>query len=332
MSVTIIWGRPINVELRELLEALKIEALLQGRGQYIQQTSNSPNDIFITCPNYEAHGGPEHTPSCAISKEEGLVHCFGCGYHTSLPGLVSDILGFKNPVKGFQWIRRKFSAPAVGHRKSLLSPDIERDKKKIYVPEEALLQYNFDHPYMYKRRLTPEVIDWFSIGYDEESHSITIPVKDVDGRIAFIKKRSVKRSKFGKYLIEEGADKREIVFGLFMVKRCLPKVDMVFLSEGEMDVLSWYSIEKYGAGLQGSDLFADQKKELIRVVRGKPICLAFDNDKAGLRCRSKCIEELSPYFRLLEIVYPRGSNYKDPNALLQAGKLDSVEIVPVRNI
>lgn len=328
----IIWGRPINVELRDLLLVLKAEALVKGRGEYIQQMNDAPNDIFVTCPNYEAHGGPERTPSCVISKEEGLVHCFGCGYHGSIAQLVSDVLGLKSAVEGFSWIRRKFTAPIVGQRKSLLSPEIERSKSKIFIPEEALLQYNLDHPYMFKRRLSVDAIDWFNIGYDKETDSITIPMRDAEGRIVFIKKRSVKRSKFGKYIIEEGADKREIVFGLFMIKRCLPKVDMIFLSEGEMDVLSWYSIEKYGAGLQGSDLYPDQKKQLIRVARGKPLCLAFDNDKAGRKCRAQCIRELSPFFKLYEILYPMGSQYKDPNSLLQAGKLASVEIVPIRNI
>lgn len=325
----IIWGTPINVELHDLLQAIRVEALLLGKGEYIQKTMNTPNDIFTICPNHKAHGGAEKTPSCSISKEEGLVHCFGCGYHTTVAGMISDILGFDTPVDGFKWIKRKFTAPVVGKRKSMLSDDVERENKKLFIPEQALLQYNIDHPYMFKRGLNPETLDWFDIGYDEERKALTIPMRDVDGNIAFIKKRPIGRSKFGKYMIEEGADKRELVFGLFMVKRCLSVVDMVYLSEGEMDVLSWYTINKFGAGLQGSILFPEQKKQLIRILRGKNLCLAFDNDKAGYKCRAQCIKELSPYFKLYEIVYPRYPYYNDPNELLKAEKLNDIPIRPI---
>lgn len=326
----IIWGRALNVDLDQALDDLRVEALIKNKGEYIQKKSPTPNDIFVTCPNYEAHGGvPEKTPSCSIRKEDGVVHCFGCGYHTSFPGLVSDILDLKSPVEGFAWIRRKYSAPTPGQRKSLLSSSTARDQKKLYIPEEALEQYNWDHPYMWKRHLSPEVVDWFDIGYDAETKSLTFPMRDTENRIVFIKKRPIQKSGSGKYIIEEGADKRDIVYGLFMVKRCLERVKMLFISEGEMDTLSWYCAEKYGAGLQGSELFDEQVRQLLRVYRGRPICLALDNDKAGYKCYYQCLEKLGPYFPLYRLVYPRDQYFKDPNQMLAAGRLKNPQIEPI---
>ena len=326
----IIWGRALNVELEQALDDLRVEAMLKGKGEYIQKKAPAPNDIFVTCPNYEAHGGvPEKTPSCSIRREDGVVHCFGCGFHTSFPGLVAHILGLKSAVEGFAWIRRKYSAPKPGQRKSILTGEQKRLEKKLYITEDALEQYNWDHPYMFERHLTGEVVDWFDVGYDQETDSLTFPMRDVDNRIVFIKKRPIKKKGPGKYIIEEGADKREIVYGLFMVKRYIERVKMLYISEGEMDTLSWYCAEKYGAGLQGSELFDEQVRQLVRLYRGRPICLALDNDKAGYKCFHQCVDKLSPYFPLYRLVYPRDQYFKDPNALLAAGRLKNPIIEPV---
>lgn len=326
----IIWGRPVDTDLRNLLESIRVAAKAAGKSDYFMKINDTPNDLVVTCPRYDHHGGkPEKTPSCFISKEDGLVHCFGCGYATTVAGMTADILGLKTPVDGFQWIRRKFSSPKPGRRKSILGNSEGRDLSKIYIPEEALLQYNFDHPYMFKRCISPDALDWFSVGYDKDTKSLTLPMRDAEGRISFIKERPVGRSGFGKYQIEAGADKRELLYGLFMIKRCLPRVDMIFISEGEFDVLSWYSVNRYAVGLQGSDLFDEQVRQLIRVARGKPICIATDNDKAGFKAKYQCIDKLSKYFPLSELVYPGDKYFNDPNDLLKAGRLDKVKTRPI---
>ncbi len=104
------------MDLQTALRDLRNEALLRTNQEYLAHTTNSVNDIFVTCPKYENHGGAERTPSCSINKEEGLVHCFGCGYSTSFPGLVADILHLPNPVDGFKWLIRKYSAPGPAER------------------------------------------------------------------------------------------------------------------------------------------------------------------------------------------------------------------------
>ena len=44
----------------------------------------------------------------------------------------------------------------------------EEVKEVTYVSEEELESYRFYHPYMWERKLTPEVVDKFDIGYDKE--------------------------------------------------------------------------------------------------------------------------------------------------------------------
>lgn len=330
----IIWGRPLNLDIFGLLEDIREATKIKWLFKDIRP---SGDDVFVSCPCIDRHGGvPERTPSCSIHKETGMVHCFGCGYHDTIPGTIAKLMNLDNRVAGFRWILRKYTMPARGERPLLGVGTYTRAKiEKFYLPEDMLDLYAYNHPYMYQRQLTEDIIDWFDLGYDTETKAITIPMRDVKGNILFIKKRPIGRTKFHKYHIDEGADKRDLVFGLNLIKNSINRVKMIYLSEGEFDVMSWYVVEKYGAGIQGDQLFPEQVKQLIRVARGIPICIATDNDKAGIACRERAIPLLRPYFPLYEPIYPQHKNidgkpkFKDPNDLLKAGFLASLEIRPI---
>jgi hypothetical protein len=321
----IIWGRPIMVELEDLLEAIKYEARVRGIELRLD-TLQSSNDIFITCPHLEGHGGvPENTPSCSVHKETGMVHCFGCGYSDSMPGMITKIFKLRDKIAGYRWILSKYSIPAKGYRPLIKLPKIPRDSQQFFLPEEVLEPYMVDHPYMYRRGLTNDLIDLFDIGYDKHTDSITIPMRDYKGRLLFIKKRPVKKTKFHKYHIDEGIDKKDLVFGLNIIYHNLSKVKMIYLCEGEFDVISCYGAKKYGAGIQGDQLFPEQVKQLVRVARGIPLCILTDNDKAGIKAREKAIPMLRPYFPLYVPEYPSKA-YKDPNDLYRYGFLEDLPI------
>jgi DNA primase len=332
-----IWGRPMAVDLYDILVDIRSEAKTKLKKDTLVTLQQAGDDIFVTCPNLSGHGGElERTPSCSIHKETGKVHCFGCDYKASLPVMISQILELDSLVAGYRWLLRKYTVPIQGERPTLNLKHIPRDITKTYVDIEALEMYNYYHPYMFQRGLTEEIIDWFDIGYDKKMKAITIPMKDHKGRIVFIKKRPIGRTKFHKYHIEEGVEKKDLVFGLDLIAPRIDRVKMLYLSEGEFDAMSWYAVQKYGAGQQGDRLFEEQAKQLKRLVRGIPICLAYDNDQAGRAATERAIPILKPYFPLYQLMYPRGINsdgkpkYKDPNDLLRAGLLDSCKIVPIR--
>jgi DNA primase len=321
----LVWGTPILVDLEDILEDLRLES----DGLYFNRTNNTSNDIFVTCPSFENHGGEEErTPSCSVDKESGIFHCFGCGYSGSLPTLVSKALGFKDLISGYRWIIRKYSIPPKGERPLLKLKTPKRKVNKVYLPELILDPYDYNHPYMFKRGLTQDVIDWFSLGYDKKTHSITIPVRDVNDKILFIKKRPIGATKFHKYHIEEGVEKRDVLFGLNLIKKNIDRVRMVYLCEGEFDVMSCYAVEKYGAGIQGDELFPEQVKQLVKVAKGIPVCLLYDNDKAGFQCTRESIKILSPHFPLFRGIYP--PDCKDPNDMLKKGLFKDLGVQPIR--
>jgi DNA primase len=321
----IIWGNPVMISLNEVLQDIKTEAMHKKINLELD-TLQSSNDIFITCPHLEGHNGvPENTPSCSVNKDTGIVHCFGCGYSDSLPGMIAKIFKLSNKVMGYRWILQKYAIPAKGYRPLIKLEKIPRQINSFFLPDSILDQYSYDHPYMFKRHLTEDIIDLFDLGFDKQTNSITIPMRDHKGRLVFIKKRPVTRTKFHKYHIDEGIDKRGLVFGLDIIAQNIGRVKMIYLCEGEFDVMSCYVAKKYAGGMQGDSLFGDQVKQLIRVARGIPICILTDNDQPGREARNKAIPMLRPYFPLYKPIYPMGG-YKDPNDLLRAGLLESLQI------
>lgn len=332
----IIWGRVFNLELWDLLKDIQREAEKLGLKDPFPSMQNSGDDIFVTCPALERHNNKqESTPSCSIHKDAGMVHCFGCGYSDSIPGMVARIFKLGTKPSGYRWILKKYTIPEAGKRPLMKLKTGDREQKKIYVPDEVLEMYAFDHPYMYKRALTEEIIDLFDLGFDKESNSVTIPMRDVTGKILFIKKRPIQKTKFHKYHIDHGVDKKDLLFGLNIIKANIGRVKMIHLSEGEFDVMSWYAIQKYGVGAQGDQLFEEQVKALVKVARGIPVSLDYDNDGAGRAARERAIPLLRPYFPLYEPIYPKALNidgkpkYKDPNDLLKAGLLEDIPLVSI---
>ncbi len=322
----IIWGRPINIELIDVLEDLKEESIKKTKIEHLERIQIVKNDIFITCPNYEAHGGSERTPSCSVHKEYGMVHCFGCGYSTSLPGLIAKLLNLPDITSGYRWLLKKYFVPERGERPLIPLKD-KRPQPRIYLPELVLDKYQYDHPYMFSRGLTADTIDLFDLGFDKTSNSITIPIRDVNGKIVYIKKRRIQKTKFHKYHVDEGVEKTDLIFGLHLIKKNIQNVKMIYLVEGEFDVISCYQAKKYGGGIQGDRLFDSQVKQLIKIAKGIPICLLYDNNKAGVECMKKSIVKLSNYFPLYRPYYPSGS--KDPNELLIKGQLEDLPIRPI---
>ncbi len=320
----IIWGRPMAMELYQVLEDIRQEL----ERDPFPRTQNSGADIFVTCPNIEGHGGIiERTPSCSINKENGMVHCFGCGYSDSLPGLIAKLFKLPNKVAGYRWLLKRYSIPIKSKRPKLKLSEDPRIKVRSFLPDEALLPFNYDHPYMFRRGLTIEVIDLFEIGYDKVTNSITIPMRDHMDRLVFIKKRPINKTK-GKYHIDLGTEKRDIIYGMNIIRNNISRVKMLYLCEGEFDTMSFYVSKLYGAGLQGSKLYDEQLKLLIQICRGLPLCLFFDNDAAGRKCMRESIPKLRPYFPLYkpESYY----NLKDPNEILLArGTLSDIRAVPI---
>lgn len=292
---------------------------LQQQTGYLKDVKETRNNIMITCPFHK--GGTENKPSCGVSTKEktqfidgrrvtyppGTVHCFTCGYVATFTQLISHVFGVQDEGQfGKKWLAKNYVSMEIENRR--ISVDIQRTSKKeaVYVSEAELKKYRYIHPYMYKRGLNDTLIEYFDIGYDRETKTITFPVKDRYGNCLFIQRRSVQT----KFFKNEEVPKGSTLFGIDKVYENLEKVKKLFLVESHFDALSVWKYGGYAVSLMGLELLPGHK-EILKQLPIRSLVIATDNDKRGQAAKYKIRKELKDYKILYHFNYPCG--VKDMN-------------------
>ena len=275
----------ILIELRKQLE-------LNGVKRFAKFI-DSGNNIQTNCPFHKE--GQERKPSFGINKNTGECHCFGCGWSGTLSEMISNCFGKDDfGVYGNKWLIRNFLSVAVESR-----PDIDVDfcrRRKItsetkkYISEQELDSYRYTHPYMYKRKLTDEIIDLFDIGYDKSAECITFPNRDINGNCLFIARRSVK-TKFFNY----PQDVEKPVYGLYECNICAKTIknwfpDEIIICESMLDALTCWVYGKYAVALNGTG--NENQFKTLRNMPNRKFILATDMDEAGLKARERIRQSL----------------------------------------
>ena len=275
----------ILIELRKQLE-------LNGVKRFAKFIDSGKN-IQTNCPFHKE--GQERKPSFGINKNTGECHCFGCGWSGTLSEMISNCFGKDDfGVYGNKWLIRNFLSVAVESR-----PDIDVDfyrRKKItsetkkYISEQELDSYRYTHPYMYKRKLTDEIIDLFDIGYDKNAECITFPNRDINGNCLFIARRSVK-TKFFNY----PQDVEKPVYGLYECNICAKTIknwfpNEIIICESMLDALTCWVYGKYAVALNGTG--NENQFKTLRNMPNRKFILATDMDEAGLKARERIRQSL----------------------------------------
>lgn len=274
-------GLPILVDDMEVIRTLRDQLGMQGivRFRNIRRTYNN---IMVSCPFHS--DGQEQHPSFGIStvekdgKPAGQCHCFACHYKGSLNDMISRCFGYDDKGEfGRRWLIQNFVSFETSDREILL--DFSRDtdeveEEQVFVSEEELKTYRFYHPYMFRRKLTEDVINKFDVGYDKKRDSITFPVRDEQGRTLFVGTRSVKGKNF---FYPPGV--RKPVYGLFEIKGL--DLDELWICESQFNALTCWVYGKPAVALMGTG--DEWQYEQLRNLSCRKIVLALDPDKAGFK-------------------------------------------------
>lgn len=311
---------PILASELEVLNELKTQLALNGI-QRFAEFKPGPRNIQFNCPIHA--GGQERKPSCGIStvnKEAvpaGTVHCFTCGYTATLEQMISHCFGKDDDgAFGREWLIKNFLTISIENRKDIML-DLQRGNNKItnnYITEEELDSYRYYHPYMYKRRLTDEVIEQFDVGYDNHFElkdkfgkvksvlrCLTFPVRDINGNTLFIARRSVD-IKFFHY--PEGINKP--VYGLYE----LPKdAKEVIVCESILNALTCYVYGKPAVALLG--LGTEYQYEQLRKLGCRKIITALDPDAAGQQATARLKKALNGSKLVTSYIIPEGKDIND---------------------
>lgn len=265
----------------------------------------------VYCPIHK--DGQESKPSCGVLLREqyrngqrypaGFCHCFSCGYHATLQQMVSDILKSKNIGKsGLDWLRENIPDFEEDIEFDSLIPQdmmqsinnsfaidyILRQNQPLqeHVTEEELAKYRYTVPYMYERGLTDELIEKYDIGFDanhippgrkKKLPCITFPVKDVEGNVLFVARRSIQ----GKYF-HYPQDVNKPVYGLYELPS---NVKRVTICESCFNALTSIKYGEWAVALLGTG--TPYQIEQLRRSGIKEFILGFDPDDAGKRATKK---------------------------------------------
>ena len=165
-----------ELNLIDIIKELKLQ--LETNGIYLfRQIKELPEDIMVSCPFHKE--GQERKASCGIRKSDGWLHCFSCGESCSLEQLISRCFNYNDFGQfGLKWLQNNFLGEISSNRD--FSINLSRNKiqeEKSYIAESVLKKYRYIHPYMYKRKMTDEVIEIFDMKYDpDKRHPIRRPL------------------------------------------------------------------------------------------------------------------------------------------------------------
>lgn len=272
----------LNAELIDILLELRNQLSIQHI-DYLKDIKDSGDNIQITCPYHK--NGQERKPSGGLRKDTGIFHCFTCGETHTLPEVISYCFGRDDlGLFGKQWLLKNFATLEIEERKDIVL-NYSRSKVTInndvkYVSEEELDKYRYYHPYMYKRKLTNEIIELFDIGYDKDTECITFNCRNKEGNTLFVARRSVNTKWFN---YPSGVDKE--VYGIYELYQLPEFPKEVYICESMLDCLYLWTIGKYACALNG--LGCEKQFEQLTQMPCRTFILATDNDEAGKKARIK---------------------------------------------
>lgn len=175
---------------------------------------------------------------------------------------------------------------------NLFDIDIESgEEPKINNISEINEDYNFVHKYLIDRGFTKEYIIANHIGYDKDTHRITIPIYSLGTYYGYIK-RSVVKDVDPKYMYPAGYDKSKHLFMpwsmtfnqlTFDQQEGLKDKKVLLVTEGSLDALMANQRGYMAVSILGCDLSQAQADQLscYQDVCGYKIVLMLDNDEAG---------------------------------------------------
>lgn len=280
----IVDNKCIETPIKDLIELLRQQLYIShiDRLDKIEYTNNNAR---VTCPIHS--NGHERTPSCYILLQDkgeipaGTVKCFGCGYKCNFVKFVADCLNI-NYRKAAEWVLNVSQYSLLENKRDIDELNLDnKDVKKVTpsISIEELKQYDYIHPYMFKRKLTDDIIEKFEVGYDPKLDAITFPVY-YNNNCEFVFKRSTKSKRF--YMPK---DIIKPVYGVDYLTE-----DDVYVTESVINCLTLWSWGYQSVALFGTG--DDYQINILKNLNQRKFILCLDNDTAGRKGTKRLLEAL----------------------------------------
>lgn len=296
----IINNKIIDTPITTILETLREET---NRGLFAQ-IHNKGDNVMTNCPCHK--NGLEKKPSCSIynsssgSTQYGWVHCFACGYNVPLYKMVGDVFG-EDETFGKDWLLNRFGNTLVENIKILDEIKLEKPKQE-FLDESVLGQYNYHTNYWATRQISDEVVQKFELGYDIQNDMVVFPMRNAQGKLVMLTKRSTK-TKF--FQIDE--DKEKPVYLLYYCIR--NNIDTVVVCESQINALTLWSWGIPAVALVGTGSVSQYK--VLKRSGIRHYILAFDGDNAGDKGTQRFISNMPKDILISIKRIPHGKDVND---------------------
>lgn len=293
--------------MRTTLDKNQIEDLITYCGSEPKQWRD--DDMLICCP---VHG--ESHPSCGVSADKQVFHCFSCGASGSFAKMLylsrpeefgydgstkesSRKTWFKADRRAREFLRDRYELEyrELGSKTKLVrrfddvrKRVIELEDRDPTIPLWKIAPYQSGkstYKYFFDRGFDKEDVKKFMIGYDDNSKTVTIPVFNENNKLVGVIGRyiSSKRRKNERYKIYDHFNRSDYLYPLnhFQVKD-----STIILVEGQFDAIWCHKCGLTNTLATMTDLLSEKQAEFISRNCSRVIYIG-DNDERGLEARLK---------------------------------------------
>ena len=280
-------------DLIKVFDALNIKRWQRLTGNY-----------SISCPlaPWTHPKGTDNNPSMSVSISDddvSLVNCWSCKFTGTIADLVKrlnlyldgkleklvdfvDAAERKDPVAQIE----KFQASlfddipvnlSKSGKKSEKNKGIIPNTKQIVRDEHELDYFNVGIPsYANERGFDDAICKDFEFGWDKRRNRLTVPVRNMDGKLIGLMGRALSDSIHPKWWAYWNFPKGDYLFN----ENRIDRDKTLILTEGMFDVmrLFLYGLES-PVGIFGSRVTRNQAEKIISL--NMPVCLFFDGDASG---------------------------------------------------
>jgi DNA primase len=315
------------VNFKQIRESVGFEEILRGYGVELK-VKGDQHQGYCPLPGHPSHQGKRRSPSFSVNLKRRIFQCFGCGAKGNAIDFVALMEGLdpQDPPqfrKAALLVQERFldgesasnkAPPAASTDKPPPEPapaDEPDDRPRIAnTPLDfTLTTLDPDHPYFSQRKLKPETVEYFGLGYASRGlmkGRIAIPLHDAEGRLVGYAGRLVNDAAISeeqpRYRFPGARERDGTVYEfsksmfLFNGHRIAAPVDRLVAVEGFFGAF-W--LHQYGwknvVALMGSSCGERQAELLIDLlVPSGCLWIMTDGDPAGRRCGSEIMTLVAP--------------------------------------
>lgn len=165
------------------------------------------------------------------------------------------------------------------------------------IGEEILNYYKPCSPFIFlEDNITKSTMQEFEIGYDFETHRITIPIRDEFSTLVGVKGRLFKyqldnEEKKVKYIYLEPCSKTKVLYGLHKSLKHIKEKNEVIVVESEKGVMQLWSYGIRNVVAIGGHSFSQTQIQKLLLLDVENIVLAFDQDVARDKATNKVLKK-----------------------------------------